>query len=169
MMKASIHDVGKDFCFHLTLMEYTNRYYQPAMENAHRLKVDGYGKAQDAADYLELARREWNHVAVEDVGSNAKPVMERGDKVRVDARVKLGALDPAQVLVELYHGPVSSTGDIYHPVRVEMKAGVSQGGAYDYSVEIVCETTGQHGYSVRILPRHEALVHPFIPGLVRWA
>jgi len=36
-------------------------------------------------------------------------------------------------------------------------------------VEVACESTGQHGYSVRVLPCHEGLVHPFIPGLVRWA
>ena len=50
-----------------------------------------------------------------------------------------------------------------------MKAGKSQGGAYEYSVEVACEATGQHGYAVRVLPRHADLVHPFMPGLVRWA
>ncbi|HPG87500.1 MAG TPA: alpha-glucan family phosphorylase, partial [Spirochaetales bacterium] len=169
MMKCSIRDVGKNFSFHRTLMEYTERYYLPALENARRLRSEGFGKAKETAEYLELARREWQHVAVEDVRSTARPVMERGDAVRVEARVRTGALKPEQVLVELYHGPVSSTGAIYEPARVEMKASASQGGAYEYSVEVACESTGQHGYSVRVLPRHEGLAHPFIPGLVRWA
>jgi len=169
MMKCSIRSVGKNFCFHRTLMEYSNRYYQPALENAHKLKGAGWERAKAAADYLDLARSEWDSVAVEDVRSTARPVMDRGDTVRVDARIKIGSLKPEQVLVELYHGPVSSTGDIFDPQRVEMSAGTSQGGAYEYSVEVPCEVTGQHGYSVRVLPRHEGLVHPFIPGLVRWA
>jgi starch phosphorylase len=169
MMKASIHDVGKRFSFHRTLMEYTDRYYLPALANARELGSGGYERAKAVADYLDAARREWANVAIEDVRSTAKPVMERGDKVRVEARVRIGALRPEQVLVELYHGPVSSTGDIYDPARAEMKAGKSQGGAYEYSVEVACESTGQHGYSVRVLPCHEGLVHPFIPGLVRWA
>ena len=169
MMKASIHNVGQDFCFHRTLMEYTNRYYLPALENASKLKTQGFDGAKAASDYLDLARREWHLVSVEDVRSNAQPVMQRGDRVSVEARIKLGALEPSQVLVELYHGPVSSTGDIYDPVRVEMKPGKSQGGAYEYSVEVACEATGQHGYSVRVLPKHPELAHPFIPGLVRWA
>ena len=95
--------------------------------------------------------------------------MERGEPVLVEARVRLGGLSAEQVRVELYHGPVSSTGEIYSPVRVEMKAGKSQGGAYDYSVEVACEATGKHGYAVRVLPSHAGLVHPFVPGLVRWA
>ena len=169
MMKASIHDVGKNFSFHRTLMEYTNRYYLPALENARLLKTKGYNGAKETADYLELARREWPNVVVEDVRSTARPVMERGETVRVDARVRSGALSPDQIRVELYHGPVGSTGEINHPVRVEMKPGKSQGGFWDYSVEVACEATGQHGYAVRVLPRHSGLVHPFVPGLVRWA
>jgi starch phosphorylase len=169
MMKASIHNVGKNFCFHRTLMEYTDRYYLPALENARALDGDGWERAKAAADYLDLARREWDSVSIEDVRSTARPVMDRGDTVRIDARVRMGQLKPEQLRVELYHGPVSSTGGIYDPVRVEMAAGRTQGGAHEYSVEVPCEVTGQHGYAVRILPCHEGLVHPFIPGLVRWA
>jgi len=169
MMKCSIRDTGKRFCCHRMLMEYTERYYLPALGNAARLRTDGFDLAKDAADYLELARREWHGVAVEDIHTDARPVMERGDTVGVSARIRLGALRPEQVLVELYHGPLSSTGEIYSPERVEMKAGKSHGGAHDYAVSVGCQATGQHGYSVRVLPRHPGLVHPFIPGLVRWA
>lgn len=169
MMKCSIRSVGKNFSFHRTLMEYTKRYYLPALDSARRLQVEGYNGAKEASDYLDLARREWPKVMVDDIRSDAQPVMQRGDRIHIDAMVKLGSLDPTQVLVELYHGPVSSIGDIYNPVRAEMKAGTYQGGAYEYSVEVACEFTGQHGYSVRVLPRHPELAHPFIPGLVRWA
>ncbi|MDX9897363.1 MAG: alpha-glucan family phosphorylase [Spirochaetia bacterium] len=169
MMKCSIRNTGKNFSFHRTLMEYSEHYYQPALENARLLATEGYDLAKATADFIDKARAAWPTVSVEDIYSTAKPVMERGDTVRVEARIKLGSLTPEQVRVELYHGPVSSTGDIHDAKRVEMKAGVSQGGAYSYLVNVTCEATGQHGYSVRVLPRHEGLVHPFVPGLVRWA
>ncbi|MFH2116020.1 MAG: alpha-glucan family phosphorylase, partial [Spirochaetota bacterium] len=169
MMKNSIRDTGKYFSFHRMLMEYSERYYDPALENARRLKAGKLEAARSVADYLDLARKEWHNLSVEDIRTTALPVMDRGDHINIDARVRLGALKPAQVLVELYHGPVSSTGEIYNPVRVEMKDTGSQGGAHEYTIEVECTVTGQHGYSVRILPRHPDLVHPFIPGLVRWA
>jgi glycogen phosphorylase len=134
-----------------------------------RLKAGKLEAARSVADYLDLARREWHALSIEDLRTTARPVMDRGDRISVDARVRLGALKPEQVLVELYHGPVSSTGEIYDPVRVEMKDTGSKGGAHEYAVEVECTVTGQHGYAVRILPRHPDLVHPFIPGLVRWA
>ena len=37
-----------------------------------------------------------------------------------------------------------------------------------YAAEVICDRTGRQGYTVRILPKHRALVHPFLPGLVRW-
>lgn len=169
MMKNSIRETGKRFCTHRMLMEYTDKYYKPALENAARLKAGDYAAAKRVAEYLDLARHEWYAVAVEDLRSTARPVMERGDAVTVEARVRLGALGPDHVQVELYHGPLSSTGQITHPKRVPMKAGAFQGGAYDFSVKIDCESTGQLGYAVRVLPKHPDLVHPFLPGLVRWA
>jgi len=167
-MKNSIRDTGKQFCTHRMLMEYTDKYYLPALENSRKLAAGDLQAAKAISDYLDAVRAEWHSVLVEDVRSTARPVMDRGDTVTLEARVRLGKLSPEQVLVELYHGPVGSTGEIYEPRRVEMKAVKSQGGAHEYSVQVSCEVTGQHGYAVRVLPRHAELVHPYVPGLVRW-
>ena len=44
----------------------------------------------------------------------------------------------------------------------------SEGQTAVYCAEVECDRTGRQGYTVRILPRHSALVHPFLPGLVKW-
>lgn len=169
MMKCSIRDTGKRFCSHRMLKEYTENYYLPALENAEKLRADKFKTAISAADYLERAKREWQSIQIEEIHTDGRPVLERGDRMGVSARIRLGNLKPEELLVELYHGPLSSTGEIYNPERVEMLADKTSGGAWDYSVSIICTTTGKHGYSVRVLPRHVGLVHPFIPELVRWA
>jgi starch phosphorylase len=169
MMKNSIRDTGKHFCTHRMLMEYAELYYKPALANARKLQAGKLEAARAVGDYLDLARHEWQHLAVEHLHSTARPVMERGDRISIEARVRLGTLKPSQVRVELYYGSLSSTGEICNPLRVEMRDTGSQGGAHEYAVEISCDSTGQQGYAVRILPRHDDLVHPYIPGLVRWA
>ncbi len=169
MIKCSIRDTGKRFCSHRMLKEYTEKYYLPALENAERLRADKYKTAKAAAAYLEKARREWSFISIEEIFTDGRPVLERGDRMGVGARINLGSLKPEEVLVELYHGPLASTGEIFNPDRVEMAAGETVGTVWEYTVNIVCQTTGKHGYSVRVLPKHEGLVHPFIPELVRWA
>ena len=33
----------------------------------------------------------------------------------------------------------------------------------------MARSSGMHGYTVRILPRHEHLSSPYLPGLITWA
>jgi starch phosphorylase len=33
---------------------------------------------------------------------------------------------------------------------------------------VPCTASGQFGFSVRVLPKHRLLPHPFEPGLVTW-
>jgi starch phosphorylase len=70
--------------------------------------------------------------------------------------------------VELYYGPVSSQGEIMEPNRREMTPCGKEGQSTVYCIDVVCQTTGRQGYTLRILPKHRALVHPFLPGLVKW-
>ncbi len=169
MMKDSMREVGKGFASHRMLMDYTNKYYMPALENSKKLMAANLEPARNVANYLDTIRAQWANVTIENITTNAKPVMDRGDEVTVDAIVRLGSLSADQVLVELYHGPVSSQGEILTPQRLPMKVQKSSNGVHSYSISLKCEITGQHGYAVRVLPSHPDLVHPFVPGLVRWA
>ena len=75
---------------------------------------------------------------------------------------------PEEVGVELYYGNLSSEGEIEEPRRLPMKHCGGDRNAALYCAELVCDRTGRQGYTVRVLPSHAALVHPFLPGLVKW-
>jgi starch phosphorylase len=59
--------------------------------------------------------------------------------------------------------------DIKDAHRAEMKAINQEGNLWVYQVRIECVETGCQGHTVRILPKHEALVHPYRSGLIKWA
>jgi starch phosphorylase len=50
-----------------------------------------------------------------------------------------------------------------------MKAIHQEENLWVYQVRIECTETGCQGHTVRILPKHEALVHPYRSGLIKWA
>jgi starch phosphorylase len=50
-----------------------------------------------------------------------------------------------------------------------MKPMGMDGTANMYQVRIECADTGMQGHTVRILPKHEALIHPYRTGLIKWA
>jgi starch phosphorylase len=168
-MKASMTHVAKDFSSHRMLKEYSERFYYPALENSRRLAEAELTPAKELAAYLAKARKAWPSISVSELRTNAAPVMERGDVVTASAVVELGGLAPAEAAVELYHGNLSSQGEIVSPERAEMAAVEQRGSAWIYRVNVACDRTGKQGYAVRVLPKHPALVSPYVPGLVRWA
>ena len=86
----------------------------------------------------------------------------------MQARIFLADMKPDELGVELYFGPLSSQGEIEEPRRLEMSPCGSEGKAALYCAKVACDRTGRQGYTVRILPKHPSLVHPFLPGLVKW-
>ncbi|GHV76192.1 alpha-glucan phosphorylase [Spirochaetia bacterium] len=170
MMKTCMKEIGHSMSSHRMLMDYSNKFYFPALKNYRRLVKDDYAEGKSLAAYMTKLQGNWDTLKIAKVESNSKPVMQRGDSLTVTAHVELGALQPEEVLVELYHGTVSNQGnDITHARRTEMKALRNEGGSYVYQVRIDCDDTGQQGHTVRILPKHEALVHPYRTGLIKWA
>jgi starch phosphorylase len=168
-MRASMKTIGRDFSTHRMLEEYYERYYKPAMAEGQRLSAEGYASSRSLSAYLERASSLWPQVAVLDMKDDAPPVVARGAKINVEARVNLAGLSPEEVSVECYRGPLSSKGEIEGPERIEMSAASSEGQVWTYQAVANGRLTGQIGYSIRILPKHEALGGRFVPGLVRWA
>jgi len=170
MMKSSMREIGKSMSSHRMLMDYSNKFYLPALKNYRQLIKDEYKESRALAAYLSKLRQAWDSIAIAKIESNAKPVMQRGDLLTVNAQITLGSLTPDEVLVELYHGSVSNqSAVIKNARRAEMKAVGQEGNAYRYQVRIECEDTGFHGHTVRILPKHEALVHPYRSNFIKWA
>jgi len=167
-MKASMEYVGAEFSSHRMLKEYSERFYFPALENYRKLQKDDFASSKELAAYLDRARNAWAGVSVSNMHSDAKPVMLSGDRVKVSAHVELAGLGPEEVLVELFHGPLSSQDEIVEANRAPMVAGEKSGGGCEFSVSVTCSRTGQQGYAVRVLPRHPALAQAFVPGFIRW-
>ena len=169
-MKASMQDIGKSMSSHRMLMDYYNHFYSPALKNYRRIAKDDFVESKSLAKYFEKLSQEWNSVKILRLDSNAKPVMQRGDSLTVTASIELGNLVPEEVLVELYQGTVSSLdGHIENARHSEMKVIGNNGKCFNYQIKIECADTGMQGHTVRILPKHEALVHPYRPGFIKWA
>jgi len=168
-MKDSMREVGRRFSTHRMLLEYTGSFYAPALANARSLMGNGCNACKDTAAYLARLRRAWDSIRIEQVESPSDRILSVGDTISVKARISLAGLAPEDLGVELYYGPLSSQGDIEQPRRQEMAPCGESGGASLYCAQVRCDQTGRQGYTVRILPRHESLVHPFLPGLIKWA
>ena len=114
--------------------------------------------------------RGWNQVKVVNVESGAADPMHVGGNLEVKAKVNLGGLSPDDVQVQLFHGLVDSLGEIPQPHTVAMSTNGApkEGSTWQFTGTIPCRSSGQHGFAVRVLPRHGDLGNPYEPGLVTW-
>jgi starch phosphorylase len=167
-MKESMREVGKRFSSQRMLRQYAETFYAPALANSRAFAAGGYAAARELAAYLEKLRQNWGALRIEEVSSPSASILTIGDKVSVKARIYLGGLTSQELGVELYYGALSSKGEIEEPRRLLMEPCGAEGQTALYCAEAACDRTGRQGYTIRVLPRHKALVHPFLPGLVKW-
>jgi starch phosphorylase len=180
MMKAAIRELGPVYNTHRMLHQYVEELYLPAASRFSHLTAGGAEASRRLAAWKERVARAWGHVRVVDVQA-PKVDATVGMELPVQARVQLGELRPEDVLVQLYDGPVDAQGSIIQGQAVDMSvveprvaggAGAGVGaadGVYTYSGAIPCRSSGLHGYSIRVLPRHADLASPFATGLIAWA
>jgi len=172
MMKDCMMHIGQSMSSHRMLMDYSNQFYFPALKNYRRFSKDDYTEAKSLAAYFAKLHEAWDRLKIVKIESNAKPVMQRGDMLTVTAYLELGGIPPNELQVELYQGTISNQTK-YIDDRVarksEMKWLRNEGALDLYQVRVECVDTGMQGHSVRIMPKHDALVHPYRCGLIKWA
>jgi starch phosphorylase len=169
MMKSSISTICPFFNTNRMVQEYMEKCYWPSTQRFTRLSGEGLKRASVLAQWRRGVQRGWPQVRIEAVTSNGADPMHVGSALDVQARVNLGGLSPDDVEVQLFHGVVDSLGEIPNPRTVAMSHnGAHEGSTWVFHGTIPCRSSGQHGYAVRVLPRHSDLANPFEPGLVCW-
>jgi starch phosphorylase len=169
-MKASVNSLCHFVNTHRMVRDYVEGYYTPAHAQFHTLEADNARRARQLASTLARIRQEWRDVSVarvEDGPSRAVPV---NHPVRVSVQVRLGRLDPRDVLVELYVGRVDMDGRLTDGATIVMQAeGKLPDGSFRYLVDTTIGRAGLHGFTVRVRPDHPDMPATFVPGLLRWA
>ncbi len=168
-MKSCVKKVGRTMSSHRMLIDYSRLFYLPALRYQRKWNREGFHKADKLAAYIDRLERAWPEISILQIESTAKPVQRRGDSITVRARVKLGSLTPEDLIVELYYGALSSHNDFEAASHIRMKALSAEADYYNYQVRLRCDDTGHQGFTVRVLPHHPDLIHPYRSGLIAWA
>jgi len=167
--------------------------YAPAAAAGAALAADDLAGAVALAGWRSRVRSAWPGVAVADVevtGAGTPPRV--GDVLHVRASVTLGGLLPDDVAVQVVHGPVGPDDEItdLHVAALVQAApaadapdavdapdadagtggvGRTEGGRYAYVGEVGLTRAGPFGWTVRVVPRHDALTSVAATGLVATA
>lgn len=170
MMKASIKMAFINFSSHRMAREYEERFYIPALQNWRALLNNNASEAKAMAAKVARLAKHWQSIRVE------KPVTDKdlnelrvGDTFTVIVGVHLGEISPADVTVELYHGPLNIMNAILGSHKATMTlVDTAQDGRHSFECRMECPSTGRYGFLPRVVPQGDQWMQ-FSPGLIAWA
>jgi len=149
--------------------DYTEALYEPAATQADAMVADGNKRARELAAWKAEVAAGWRDVRIEHVDLD-DAVAEIGTRREVRASVRLGALHPEDVEVQLIHGVEGQGGELSDTDVVPMEpVGGADGDLHEYEGRFTCDKAGRYGVTVRVVPRHPDLVSSAELGRVAWA
>ncbi|BDA69815.1 probable glycogen phosphorylase [Calothrix sp. PCC 7716] len=150
--------------------EYAQRAYFPASDRYYNLTANNYAPAKELADWKDKLRTSWFNIKIKDIDVSSETDILVNQNVNVTAKVDLAGLTNSDVQVELYQGAIDANGEIVNGVPVVMEyKGTGEHDLSTYTAEIVYNTSGLQGLSLRVLPKHEYLSSAYEPRLIVWA
>jgi starch phosphorylase len=170
-MKAAMRDHAGVFNTNRMVREYMEQCYLPSAQRSERLMEKDQERAKALAAWKAKVYQQWGRIRIERTWADMAEGQELkvGNQLQVQAQVYLGELKPTDVAVELYFGLLDAEGLIGQGQVLPTLIAQSKGmGTYVFAGAITCQSSGRHGYALRIVPHHEDLGNPFEMGLILW-
>lgn len=168
-MKGSIQQLSSVFNANRQVSEYMTGPYSAAAGMGVRLKADGLRLAKDLAAWKRHIRENWSQIRLENLEAPIGKELRVTESIPVTAAVRLGAILPGEVTVQIYQGRLDTKGTITEATTSDLQYSNSSDGVHFFKGAVQGETSGRYGFAVRILPHHPALVSPFDVKVIYWA
>ena len=168
MIKHTLSHLGPAVSAERMLRDYVNILYRPAAEAGRSATANSYTQARALASWSAKVRGAWPQVHVEHVDSvGVSEDPQIGDTLQVNAYVALNALTPEDVCVEVAYGRAEENDTLADITMMELQVKEDLGnGRHLFSSSLVIDRSGPFGYTVRVLPRHDALASKAELGLI---
>jgi starch phosphorylase len=168
MIKHTLSHLGPAVSAERMLRDYVNILYRPAAEAGRNAGANSYSQARTLAAWTAKVRAAWPQVHVEHVDSvGVSEDPQIGDILQVNAYVSLNSLTPDDVSVEVAYGRAEESDTLADITVMELKVQEDLGsGRHLFSGSVLIDRSGSFGYTVRVLPRHDALASKAELGLI---
>ena len=169
-MKWSMQTICPEFSTNRMVADYFNKFYDKASKRYNSIISKDFDKAKALKYWKDDIYFNWGKVSIENSLSEIPTKgLKVGSKFEVSATVNLGTITPESVKVEIYYGKLDMKEEIIEPKVIEMKHSKDLGnGRHSFTTNLVCNTTGQSGYAVRVYPYHKYLSYKFDLKAVIW-
>lgn len=171
IMKESIATTGGKFSTARMLVDYTNKLYMPLCN----LTNNYYKKLSDVTEYNEWKKNlinNWENIIItqENVHNINNKVIDAGNIIEVNCKVKLPNISKDNIKVQVYCGQVLENGKLDNTSSTDMqlKESDDENQTYTYSAKINLKTGGNYCYTFRAMPKSKMILDSENLNLVKW-
>lgn len=170
MVRHTLRTLGPKVLASRMVRDYVQELYVPAALASRGLAAADYAPARQLAAWHDRVSTSWSGVRVVHVEAGTSEVPQVGAQLAVRASVDLGALTPAEVVVQAVYGRVDEADELHRPTTVTLvAAGAGEDGLLRFEGQVPLDRAGSFGYTVRVLPHHDLLPGNADLGLVTLA
>jgi len=169
-MIVSASKLAKEFSSDRMVSDYLETCYVPGAFHRRSLLDADHEPLKRLVAWKEKVRSAWPKVRFESVEFKPDPAeIPSSSPFEVLARVYLDGLEPSDVSVELFEGPLEPDHrpESGSPIKLELAAREGESGAFRLMHRKPAGSE-QLGYTVRVRPTHPDLAHPNEMGLMTW-
>ena len=152
--------------------QYADNYYMKALERRKYILENEWEEAKKYSSWKSKIIKNWKSLKFVSVSEeNEKSEMKVDSTYQLVCEVDLGKLSPDDVAIQIYYGKIDDRYETNANNFVVMNFIESgdERNIHKFSGEINCKKTGNFGFTLRILPKHELLHNPFELNLIHWA
>jgi phosphorylase/glycogen(starch) synthase len=171
-MRRSMVTTPAFFSTHRMVTDYAKFGYEPLGAAHARLAADDFGQARELAARKEKLERAWDSVQIEDlsVTDASGGSIGLGETFDVEASVRVGELDPDDLIVELFIGQTDENGDLLDPTVLPLaRKEEGDNGTITFAGGYMPSGAGSFQYGVRVRPRLDDEAESNELGLIQWA
>lgn len=168
-MRACLRNLAPVFNTNRMVQNYAEHFYLPALTRGGKLSTEDLKGAVALAHHKEKLRTMWERIRVVGIHTSGNGHYKVGDRMQVEALLDIPEIEPGDVSVQLYAGAINSAGSIDSPQVLRMQHNKQMApDRHLFTGTIECQSSGRHGFSVRIVPGNGDMASPFEPGLITW-
>ncbi len=168
-MIVAASKVARAFSSDRMLSEYLEECYVPGAFHRRALKDNDREPLKRLVAWKQRVRAAWPGVGFESVEIEPDPAtLPPAAAFDVVARVRLGALDAADVSVEIFEGQVEPDGTLESGTVLRFEPAGREGDVGVFRASHRKPSGANLGYTLRVRPWHTGLAHPNETGMMVW-
>ncbi len=170
MVKKSMKTLGPIFNTHRMVKEYFNKFYLTSYEKRRQLMLDDWKLGKEFSEWRRKIFDNWNAISCAGVKFTDNSELKVGETQKVEVNVFIDGLSINDLDVQIYYGKIEEIENSESNKFVSMQPTEKNSkNIVHYIGEIDAYTTGQFGFTIRVLPKHPLLLSSFELGLIKWA